>query len=94
LNGSRKVKRHKSPSIDQIPAELIKAGGRKSYSEFHKLINFILNEEELPKEWKEPICVSIYKKGVKTNSTNYRGILLSSTTYKILSNILLSRLIP
>jgi hypothetical protein len=25
-----KIKRHKSPGIDQIPAELIKAGGRIS----------------------------------------------------------------
>jgi hypothetical protein len=31
-----KLKRHKSPGIDQIPAELIKAGGRKIHSEIHK----------------------------------------------------------
>jgi hypothetical protein len=43
-----KLKRHKSPGIDQIPAELIKAGGRKIRSEIHKLINFIWNKEELP----------------------------------------------
>jgi hypothetical protein len=30
----------------------------------------------------------------KTDCSNYRGISLSSTTYKILSNILLSRLTP
>ena len=43
-----KLKRHKSPATDQIPAELIKAGSRKFRSEIHKLINYILNEEELP----------------------------------------------
>jgi hypothetical protein len=43
-----KVKRYKSPGIEQIPAELIKAGGSKIYSEIHKLINFIWNKEELP----------------------------------------------
>jgi len=32
-----KIKRHKSPGIDQIPAELIKRGGRKFRSEIHKL---------------------------------------------------------
>ena len=42
---------------------------------------------------KESIIVHIYNKGNKTNCSNYRGVSLLSTTYKILSNILLSRLI-
>jgi hypothetical protein len=33
------LKRHKSPVIDQIPAELIHAGGRAIHSKIHKLIN-------------------------------------------------------
>jgi hypothetical protein len=48
----------------------------------------------LPEEWKESIIVSIYKKDNKTDCNNYKGISLSPTTYKILSNILLSRLTP
>ena len=45
-------------------------------------------------DWKELIIVPIYKKGDKTDCSNYKGISLSPTTYKILSNILLSRLTP
>jgi hypothetical protein len=36
-----KIKRHKSPGIDQIPAELIKVGGRTIRSKIHKLIHYI-----------------------------------------------------
>ena len=54
----------------------------------------IWNKEELPDEWKELIIVPIYKKGDKTDCNNYGGISLLPTTYKVLSNILLSRLIP
>jgi hypothetical protein len=87
-----KLKRHKSPGIDQIPAELIEAGGRTIRSEIHKLIISIWNREEFPEEWKESVIVPIYKKGDKTDCSNYRGISLLSTMYKILSNILFSRL--
>jgi len=45
----------------------------------------------LPEEWKESNIVSIYKKGDKTNCSN-KGISNLQTKYKILYNILLSRL--
>ena len=54
------LKRHKSPGIDSITAELIKAGGRTFHSEIHKLINSIWNKEELPEQWKKYIIVCTY----------------------------------
>jgi len=48
----------------------------------------------LPEEWKESIIVPIHKQGDKTDRNNYRSISLLSTTYKILYNILLSKLNP
>jgi len=89
-----KLKSHKSPGIDQIPAELIKAGGRTMCLEIHKLITSVWKKEKLPEGWKESIIVPIHKKGDKTDCSNYRGISLLPTTHKILSNILLSRFIP
>ena len=55
-----KIKSHKSPGIDQIPAELFKAGGRTIRCAIHRLIIYIWNKEELPEEWKESIIVPIY----------------------------------
>jgi hypothetical protein len=45
-----KLNSSKSPGIDQIPAELIKVGGRTISCDIHKLIISIWNEEELPEE--------------------------------------------
>ena len=84
-----KLKSNKSPGIDQIPAELIKEGGRTIRYQIHKLIFSIWNKEELPVEWKESIIVPIHKKADKRDCNNYRGLSLLPTTYKILSNILL-----
>jgi hypothetical protein len=89
-----KLKKYKSPGSNQIPAQLIQAGGEMLLSVIHKLINSIWNKEELRDQWKESIIVPTHKKGDKTDCNNYRGISLLSTSYKILSNILLSRLSP
>jgi hypothetical protein len=70
------------------------ARGEKLLSAIHKLINSIWNKEELLDQWKESITVPIHIKGDKTDCNNYRGISLLSTSYKILSNILLSKLSP
>jgi hypothetical protein len=58
-----KLKKHKSPCSDQIPAELIQAGGKTLLSEIHSLINSIWNKEELPDQWKVSNIVQIHKKG-------------------------------
>jgi len=60
----------------------------------HKLIISIRNKEALSEEWKELITVPIYKKGDKKDCSNYTGIPLMPTMYKILSNMLPSRLTP
>jgi hypothetical protein len=85
---------YKSLGTDQIPAKLIKAESETLWSEIHKLIHSIWNKEELPQQWKESIIVLIYKKGEKIDCSNYWGISLLQTAYKILSNILLAKLTP
>jgi len=60
---------------------MIKTGGRTIRSEIHKLTNSVWNKEELPEQWKESIVVPIYKKGDKTDCSNYRGISLLPTTH-------------
>ena len=77
-----KLKGHKSPGSDQIPAELIKADCRIIRYKIHKLISSISDNEELPEECKVSTIVSIFKMGDKTYSSNYRGIWLCQLSTK------------
>jgi hypothetical protein len=82
-----KLKRYKSPSVNQIPVEQIQVGGETSHSEIHKCIMLNWNKEELPHQWKESV-VPIHKKGDKPDCSNYRGISLLPMSH-ILSTFLL-----
>jgi hypothetical protein len=89
-----KLERYKCPGNDQIPVELIQAGGEILRSKVHKLINSIWSKEKFPDQWKKSIIVPVHKKGDKIERSNYRGISFLSTSHKILSNILLPSLSP
>jgi hypothetical protein len=88
------MKIYKSSGSDQIPAELIHAGGETLCYEIHKLVNSIWNKKELPDQWKESIILPIYKKSDKIDCNNYRGISLLSASYKIVFNVILTKLSP
>ena len=79
--GYWKAKKSQISRYYQIPAEMIKAGGRTICCEIHKLIISIWNKKKLPEKWKESIIVPISKKGDKTDCSNYTGISLLPTTF-------------
>jgi hypothetical protein len=66
-----KLKCYKSPGVNQIPAELIQAGGKTLPSEIYKFIKLIWGKEELPHQWKEPILVPVHKKGDEIDCSTY-----------------------
>jgi hypothetical protein len=53
------LKKYKSPGSDQIPVDLIQAGGETIFSQVHKPIHSNLNKEELPDQWKESIIIPL-----------------------------------
>jgi hypothetical protein len=58
-----KLKRYKSPGTDQIPADLIQAGGETLHSEIHEFIKLIWNKEELPPPVEGINCRTYSQKG-------------------------------
>jgi hypothetical protein len=67
---------------------------RYELTAIHIPINSVWNKEEFLDQWKESIIAPVHKKGDKSDCNNYHGIALLSTSYKMLLNILLSRLDP
>ncbi|VVC29027.1 Reverse transcriptase domain [Cinara cedri] len=57
-------------------------------------MNTIWEQEEIPEAWRISIICPIHEKGDIMECENYRGISLLNTSYKLLSNILLTRINP
>ena len=90
----KKLKNYKAPGTDNIPAELFKYGGNELVKHLHTIIKDIWQKEKMPTEWNVNIICPIHKKGDIMERSNYRGVSLLNTDYKILSNILFARISP
>jgi hypothetical protein len=77
---------YKSPGIDQIPAELIKLEVTHYVLRFTYLL-LILFEVRTFATAAVSVIVPFYKRGDKIDCSNYRGVLLLPSTYKMLSSI-------
>jgi hypothetical protein len=88
-----KLKKYKLPGSDLVLAELIQAGGETLWSEIYTLINSILNKEEFPDQSKSLLLYQFTRRAIKLTVAIIE-ISLSSTSYKILSSILLSKFSP
>ena len=82
----------RAPGDDGITVEMMKAGGKEVILKLQALIKEIWLNEGIPKDWKKSIICPIYKKGDKLVCSNYRGICLLPTSYKVFTVILKRRL--
>ena len=88
------LKNNKSPGPDSIPAELFKNGGEKLVDVLHSVIVKVWQSEILPEEWMNGALCPLHKKGDKLCCSNYRGICLLNTAYKVFARLLYTRLEP
>jgi len=90
----QKRKNYKAPGTDNIPAELFRYGGNEVVKHLHTIMKDIWQKEKMPAEWNVSIICPVHKKGDIMECSNYRGVSLLNTAYKILSNALFGRISP
>ena len=94
LAAVKHLKNNKSAGPDGIPAEIYKEGGYMLHLNIHELITCIWQSRTVPQSLKDAIIITIYKnKGDKAICGNSRGISLLAIIGKIITRIMLTRLI-
>ena len=88
----RSLKPDKSPGLDNVPAELMKAAGEEMVNALTVLCQKIWDEKKWPEEWTKSLVIPLPKKGNLKKCENYRTISLISHPSKVMLRVLLNRL--
>ena len=88
------LKKGKSAGVDNIPGELVQAGGEDMISVLHKICNKIWETGIWPKEWTQSLIITLPKKGNLQQCQNYRTISLICHPSKVMLRVILNRLRP
>ena len=83
-----KLSSGKSPGIDSISAEFLKAGGDAMVQVLTKLFNLILETGEIPSTFRKALIVVLFKKDDRSECKNYRPISLLSHVYKLFMTVI------
>ena len=88
------LKKGKSAGVDNIPAELVQAGGETMIDVLTEICNRIWRTGEWPTPWTQSLFITLPKKGNLQLCQNYRTISLISHSSKVMLKVILNRLKP
>ena len=88
------MKKGKSAGVDNIPAELVQAGGEDVITALTTICNKIGQTGECPTPWTQSLVITLPKKGTLQQFQNYQTIRLISRPSKVMLKIILNRLKP
>ena len=86
------MKKEKSPGVDNIPDELIQAGGEHMSTALHNICNMIWKSGKWPQNWTKSLVITLPKKGDLKVCNNYRTLSLICHPSKVLLRVILNRL--
>ena len=88
------LKKGKSAEVDNIPAELVQAGGETMIDVLTEMCSRIWRTGEWPTPWTQSLIITLPKKGNLQLCQNYRTISLISHSSKVMLKVILNRLKP
>ena len=88
MKAIKKLKTKNTMGTDGIPNEVWIEGTEQLRQELKKCLDKVWKEGIFPEDWKTRKIKPIYKRGKKEEVSNYRGITLMDTGYKIYAEIL------
>ena len=88
------LKKGKSAGVDNIPAELVQAGGEDLITILTTICNKIWQTGEWPTPWTQSLVITLLKKGNLQQCQNYQKISLITHQSKVMLKIILNRLKP
>ena len=77
--------------VDNIPAELVQAGGETMIDVLTEICNTIWRTGEWPTPWTQSLIITLPKKGNLQLCQNYRTISLISHSSKVMLKVILNR---
>ena len=88
------MKKGKSAGVDNIPAELVQAGGDEVIIAVTTICNKIWQTRKWPTPWTQSLAITLPKKGNLQRCQNYRTVSLIGHPSKVMLKITLNRLKP
>ena len=88
------LKMGKSAGVDNIPADLVQAGGEAMIDILTTICNKIWKTGDWPTTWTQSLVITLPKKGNLQLCQNYRTINLISHPSKVMLKLILNRLQP
>ena len=88
------MKKRKSAGVDNIPAELVQAGGEDVITALTTICNKIWQTGEWPTPWTQSLATTLPKTSNLQQCQNYRTISLISHPSKVTLKVMLNRLKP
>jgi len=88
----KRMKKNKAVGADGLPMEVWKYAGSDLRKGLAKLMNLMWKEGRMPEDWRKSVIVPIYKRGDPNLPSNYRGISLLCSAYKIYAELIRKRI--